>query len=134
QPATTRVPPTTARPGTCRPPDDPDPPAPTGRPPKPTAVAPSLLGCGASHAPSARDTPTKKARDHGAAGLGCRLGRPEPRVPAQRTTSTGMVLWVITEIAWLPSSKRFRPRRPWVAITIRSAPRSFAVARIASPG
>jgi len=42
------------------------------------------------------------------------------------TTSTGILEWETTSAAWLPSSRRPIPRRPWEAMTIRSQPLSSA--------
>ena len=44
------------------------------------------------------------------------------------TSSTGAGAWRSTPSATLPYSQRPRPERPWVVITIRSAPRSARLA------
>ena len=51
-----------------------------------------------------------------------------------RTISAGTLLYARTSLAWLPSTKRPKPRRPCEAITMRSQPCFSAVAMIPSAG
>ena len=53
---------------------------------------------------------------------------------AHRTISAGTLLYARTSLAWLPSTKRLKPRRPCEAITMRSQPCFSAVAMIPSAG
>jgi len=58
----------------------------------------------------------------------------QPRRRTQRTIRGGIVLYARTSLAWLPSTKRPKPRRPCDAITMRSQPCFSAVAMIPSAG
>ena len=97
-----------------------------------TALEPKLRVHGPSFA--AKVTHRSPAKSNAHCGFRSCIGATVRVSPDHRTMRVGTLLCVSTSFAWLPMRSRSRPRRPCEAMTIRSQPRSLAVAMMPSAG